>query len=255
MDDEKGPSLYQAWHRTINLCLQTTAPCKICAKCRALMRLISALACHRDSCGLFARSALIRADSPSSRNDVAAEPRQSCSQVDPAGQYFGYKAAAAGTKDQEAFLSHRGKKSCLPSSLLTACLQGAERFGEDSQEENPIHGSGDHPAGRGLPFHNDFGFRVRGDIKQASWFAGHWMPPGSYGHGFQGIERTPKTACDGILGPYMLPLPQASDIEVGVVSKPMTRMYAAPVPSPIPFSDCYLQPAQVPERFLPAVGG
>ena len=219
------------------------------------MRLISALACHRDSCGLFARSALIRADSPSSRNDVAAEPRQSCSQVDPAGQYFGYKAAAAGTKDQEAFLSHRGKKSCLPSSLLTACLQGAERFGEDSQEENPIHGSGDHPAGRGLPFHNDFGFRVRGDIKQASWFAGHWMPPGSYGHGFQGIERTPKTACDGILGPYMLPLPQASDIEVGVVSKPMTRMYAAPVPSPIPFSDCYLQPAQVPERFLPAVGG
>ena len=28
-------------------------------------------------------------------------------QIDPAGQYFGYKAAAAGTKDQEAWLRRR----------------------------------------------------------------------------------------------------------------------------------------------------
>ena len=81
-------------------------------------------------------------------------------------------------------------------------------------------------------FSHDFSFQVRGDIKQVSWYTGHWMPPGSYGHGFQGIEWPGMTACKGRLGPSMLPLSQASDIEVGVVSKPMPRMYAAPVPSP-----------------------
>ena len=39
-------------------------------------------------------------------------------QIDPAGQYFGYKAAAAGTKDQE--VGFRGK---LASLVLFQCMQ------------------------------------------------------------------------------------------------------------------------------------
>ena len=110
---------------------------------------------------------------------------------------------------------------------------GTERIGEDRQEENSIHRSGDHPTG----------FNASTVFHSAMHFSeGHWMPPGRHGYGLQGTVLVRCLSLTNLLI-------QASDIEVGVVSKTVPQdALAAGARHSMRKSD------QVQKRLLPAIG-